>query len=319
MKKLTSVFIILALTLCACGGTAGTADTVPETMTATAAPTAAPAEAPTEIPTEAMTAAPTEAPTVPAGPVIASGDGILESEEQLYRLYLWLDCMESDYKKDHGTYEFLRDFAGVEAEDQGTRDSGLHGYRWYSPDGEKFLFVNLKENKDGLWTVNGSNTSGFVSKDIPQTMAVTVDYGDSGFHGEQTGVIRHMKKEGTVTLTLPETGSWVPEVSGADMKISNAPGGEYSTYGCPWVKITIRDTLEAVNLHQEDFEALRDLPGRTVGGIEMVGRAYRYMDRFTTEYYGELPDVGWFSVKLVEVEQDPGSPADVMLDSIRFS
>ena len=85
--------------------------------------------------------------------------------------------------------------------------------------------------------------------------------------------------------------------------------------------IQIRGSLDDLNGYLDQYQDVREIPGRTIGGIEMTGRTFRNTtDVIVTEYYGEFPDVGcWFSVKLMRVEQDPGSPADAMLDSIRFS
>ena len=106
----------------------------------------------------------------------STGDG-QASKEAVYRTFKWLWDMDYEYKEKNCTYEFVRDYIGVDGFDCGntdpgnTSDPGDHYFDWYISD-VQYIHVGFRQGDDGRWICSGLNSSGFVYddvKDIPVT------------------------------------------------------------------------------------------------------------------------------------------------------
>ena len=74
--------------------------------------------------------------------------------------------------------------------------------------------------------------------------------------------------------------------------------------------------METIDRYKDKFENMQENAPRTVGGIEVSGRTYKYVGMEWTEYYGELPGGGWLSLLISEVSIEPGSEGDAVLNSV---
>ena len=63
---------------------------------------------------------------------------------------------------------------------------------------------------------------------------------------------------------------------------------------------------------------MADIGSRTIAGIEMPGRSYNYTGMDWIEYYGQITDGVWVSVKMTKIDPYAGSEAEAILSSIRF-
>lgn len=110
----------------------------------------------------------------------STGDGMLKSKDDLFKLAKWLWNMDYEYKNEKATYEFVRDYCGVEGLDDGNHgansvnDLGDHYFYWKYDD-TTFIFVGFRPNKNGDWVIANMNTSGFSISDIPESIQVSYD------------------------------------------------------------------------------------------------------------------------------------------------
>ena len=124
--------------------------------------------------------APADAPAeLHPGEPSSNGDGYTTIED-VYRAYKWLSDMDWEYQRESATYEYVRDYIGVEGHDRGNTgpnsvsDYGDHYFNWYATE-MIFMHVGFRVRSDGTWTVCGFNSSGFSSSDL-EDIVVEYDY-----------------------------------------------------------------------------------------------------------------------------------------------
>ncbi len=118
----------------------------------------------------------------------------------------------------------------------------------------------------------------------------------------------------TVSFTLPEY-MWVVDQGSHTLYIYNVESLDAAHSAAPRIQFEIKDA-DSVDSYMGDATELEELEGRTIGGIDMQGRYYKLWGMYWTEYYGELPDGYWMSVKISETSIDPGSDGSSILDSV---
>lgn len=118
----------------------------------------------------------------------------------------------------------------------------------------------------------------------------------------------------TVSFTLPEY-MWVVDQGSHTLYIYNVESLDVAHSAAPRIQFEIKDA-DSVDSYMGDATELEELEGRTIGGIDMQGRHYKLWGMYWTEYYGELPDGYWMSVKISETSIDPGSDGSSILDSV---
>lgn len=120
----------------------------------------------------------------------------------------------------------------------------------------------------------------------------------------------------TVSFTLPEC-MWVVDQGSHTLYIYNVESLDAAHSAAPRIQFEIIDA-DSVDSYMGDATELEELEGRTIGGIDMQGRYYKLWGMYWTEYYGELPDGYWMSVKISKTSIDPGSDGSNILDSVTF-
>ena len=108
----------------------------------------------------------------------STGDGYT-SQENVYRTYKWLYEMDWDFQDESCTYEYVRDYIGVEGFDCGNSgpnsvsEAGDHYFNWYASE-TVFIHVGFRLRDNGTWTWCGQNSSGFSMSDL-EDIVVTYD------------------------------------------------------------------------------------------------------------------------------------------------
>ena len=64
---------------------------------------------------------------------------------------------------------------------------------------------------------------------------------------------------------------------------------------------------------------MQDLGTRTIGGVGMKGLRYERYGMEWTEYYGQVTDGVWASIKLTGVDLSAGTETDAIVNSLTFA
>ncbi len=142
--------------------------------------------------------------------------------------------------------------------------------------------------------------------------------GPSGFGGEHTATLAEFMTDipADFTFTVPESG-WVLDVySDSTIYIYNVPTPDDAYSDSPRIQFELKENLDKINFYKDNFENLKDIDSRTIGGIEMQGRTYKNVGMYWTEYYGELPSGVWVTCKISDVDISAGSEGAAILDSV---
>ena len=123
----------------------------------------------------------------------------------------------------------------------------------------------------------------------------------------------------TLNVTCPDQG-WYKSVSPrfADIKLFPTDDPSHIFSSDPRITFELQSGLDKIDYYYDDFENVEELAPRTIGGVEMAGRTYKYVGMWWTEYYGEMPTGGWLAIKISGVDIDPGSEGDAVLSSVPF-
>ena len=77
--------------------------------------------------------------------------------------------------------------------------------------------------------------------------------------------------------------------------------------------------MDKIDFYKDQFENLKEIDSRTIGGIEMQGRTYKTVGMEWIEYYGELPSGIWVTCKISRTSIEPGSEGSAILDSVKIN
>ena len=119
-----------------------------------------------------------------------------------------------------------------------------------------------------------------------------------------------------VTVNLP-SGNWCA-VGGSKAYFYNVPDESKAYSDTPRVQFEFKESEDKINFYVDEFENLKSIDSRTIGGVQMVGRTYRNVGMEWVEFYGQLAEGCWVSVKLSGVDYSAGSEADKILNSAVF-
>ena len=119
-----------------------------------------------------------------------------------------------------------------------------------------------------------------------------------------------------VSFTIPEN-MWVSEFKNHTLYIYNVESLDEAHSAAPRIQFEIK-SADLVDSYMGDASELEELENRTIGGIDMQGRYYKLWGMYWTEYYGELPDGYWMTVRISKTSIDPGSDGSNILDSVIF-
>lgn len=121
----------------------------------------------------------------------------------------------------------------------------------------------------------------------------------------------------TVNFTLPES-MWVVDPQAYTLYLYNVESLDVAHSAAPRIQFEAKESMENVDSYMKDMTELVELDTRQIGGIEMKGRPYKLWGMVWTEYYGELPDGIWMTVRISKTSVDAGSEGSDILDSVTF-
>ena len=138
------------------------------------------------------------------------------------------------------------------------------------------------------------------------TESVTLE-GKIGFSGPKV----------PVTAEVP-TINWAAVMKSSSPCYYSTPDPKKVSSNTPHIEIGFYESEEKINFYFDKFENLAALENRSIGGIEMVGRSYSYIGMEWIEYYGQLSDGIWVSIKLTGVRFETGTQTEAIVNSISF-
>lgn len=282
-------------------------------------PTDAPAE--TQAPEEAQ-APSAEEPLYPGVPY-GNSDGVID-RAALLALYRWLDEMQPGFRYAL-TFDEISEAAGKQGCDRRNNDGKSHSAYW--TDGGKMFVTVTFRNKDGKWSCGAISSSGITDKNDWKKADISgfPRYGSSapvGSHATNSVVseieIGTTKAMLTVTADVP-TENWYPiERSGA-VRYYSAPSAEKADESQSYILVESKPSVDSINFYREKFEELKTLEPRTIAGVEMQGRSYRYIGMDWIEYYGEIAENVWISIRLTNVDFSAGTETEALVMSLAFA
>ena len=263
------------------------------------------------------------------------GDGIV-SEEKVQKGYVWMNKINKDIF--NATYEDLVAYFGVDGkfdkeEYSDHMEQNRRYYYWISDEDENhFVYVNLGEKDPtgapGVYKVTGFNSSGFSSTDaeakyLDELQAEASEQDKQAAANaelkEDSHVIKPFGSDDTsinVKYSMPTTGWSIKEGSSDFELVENDDPG---AFGAGFIKFEMKDSLEKFDFYKDSFENYKDIESRTIGGVEMKGRTYKYIGYDWTEYIGTTSDGTAVGVGIVRVDISDGTMGDKILNSVSFN
>lgn len=258
-----------------------------------------------------------EAPAEPS----STGDGVIPYA-QLIRLIRWID---DDYAY-NALYEEVAAFAGAEGRDEGNTGAnsmtalGDHYFRWTAEEDDKlYIRVCFRGREDTgrfeccQWQTNKLNSAEWATVDLS-------DYAIASACHERTGITEQIQRFSnpvvTVNAAIPVRGWSTRKWGDNEIQFRNERGNESSW---PYVAVTVYDTPTMFDFYADSFENVQEIPSRTIAGISMSGRTYRYMNRDWTEYSVVLTDNVCVRVAYWGLFDNQGTETDELLNSLSLN
>ena len=294
-------------------------EAVAEPATTETPETDAPAtEAPaTEVPaTEAPASSGTASfPGAPYG----DSDGVID-HAKLAGLYRWLSEMPYEFRGEL-TFDDIGNAVGKQGFDKKDNDGKYQSAYWY--DGEKYYVTVTFYNREDRWTC-GSISTGIPSSEYNEAdISAFPKVGSSTPAGtnptEQITLETKLKDKVISVIAQVPTVGWVTEAKTGEVRYYSVPRPEKKSSNSPSIRIEFKESLEKIDFYKDKFENLVDLDARTIGGVEMAGRSYKYVGMDWIEFYGEIAEGVWAAVKLTGVDFSAGTETEALVDSIAFS
>ncbi len=120
-----------------------------------------------------------------------------------------------------------------------------------------------------------------------------------------------------VYAMLPQ-GSWIGDNTSTKAWLYNVPTLKDAYSNSPRIMVEINSELAYFDLHKAEFENLQNISNRTIGGIDMVGRSYKFVGMDWIEYTGVIDEKNSVSVRVSKVDVSSGEGSAV-LDSLKFT
>lgn len=279
-------------------------------------------EQPTEAPAEPeATAQPTGEAALPGAPY-GDSDGVVD-RATLAALYRWMNDMESGFRYSL-TFDQISAAAGKQGRDNGDNDGKTQSANWSDAEDDS-ITVTFRE-QDGLWTcvaiaIKGISKSEYSEADISAfpkmgsstpagtnpTESVTID-----------AKVGYTDAKVAVTVAVPKA-NWFAEERSGSVRIWCAPSAEKASSSQSYIIVECKESLDKIDFYQSSFENLTELAPRTIAGVEMQGRAYYYIGMNWVEYYGEIADGVWASIRLTGVNTAEGTETMAIVDSITIA
>jgi len=127
----------------------------------------------------------------------------------------------------------------------------------------------------------------------------------------------------TVSAEYPKQ-LWCTDMSSDTIRIYNVPTEKDISSGSPRIEILVREDnkFDYFDMFKEHYEDIKSVPNKTIGGIDMEGRTYKYVGMEWTDYMGKVDEEHVVRITIsinessfVDIESGEGK---AIIDSINF-
>ena len=199
-------------------------------------------------------------------------------------------------------------------------------YKWISEeDDSHFIYVNFKEEENGVYEVSAYNTSGFSGKEaIAKYLdAVKAEAAEANKAASANAVMKDFSKKVsmfahdevsiTIKTKIPESG-W----SYDDGKRCLVENEDPTAFGAGSIRFEVREKVEDFDYYKKNFENYKDIEDRVIGGITFQGRTYKYIGYEWIEYIAQIDDTRALSIGLQNLDCVPETMPDIILTNMKF-
>ena len=170
-------------------------------------------------------------------------------------------------------------------------------------------------------TVNSSSDgAGIGQSDPPEQSAAPTHTGEkSAFAGAHEFTLKTFMEniETMLKLTVPDNG-WCTKLYSGKLWVYNVPTLDDAYSNSPRIQFETKEAVADFDFYIDDFENLKVIESRIIGGIEMAGRTYGQVGMEWIEYVGQLPNGVAISIKISRTDIGPSSDGSAILDSVSF-
>ena len=263
-----------------------------------------------------------------AGGNTAGGDGIV-TEEQVQKGYVWMNEVNNNIFDT--TYQELVEYFGVEGqfvkeEYSDHMKANYRYYKWISEeDDSHFIYVNFKEEENGVYEVSGYNTSGFsgneaIAKYLDSVKAEAAEANKAASANAEmkdfsVEIAQFAKDDVKVKIMtkIPVSG-WSFDDSGRCLVENDDP----TAFGAGAIQFEVRENIEKFDSYKDSFENYKDIEDRVIGGITFHGRTYKRIGYDWIQYIAQLDDGRALSIGLRDMDCVPGTMPDIILNNMTF-
>ncbi len=223
-------------------------------------------------------------------------------------------------EEEETTPDDLAAFFGAPGLRDDDHSSTTFSISWYASDnGYATVFFDKETGFYTSWSNSGLGRpedweEGFVPSNTPD--AAIAALGEAAVAGDG-GPISYEVEGVTITATLPAAGWSHMPYSSDYLYIYNVPDASKAYSNDPRISVRIADNAERFDFYLDDFEDLKKLGNRTIGGVDMTGRTYKDVGMDWTEYIGKIDDEHYVSIKISKIDVS-GGEGSAVLDSIEF-
>ena len=257
---------------------------------------------------------------IPSAPVISTEPGLADVVVGLTFDELNVAIEAFGLKREVTTHNDVAAYLGVPGKKDDNHSSDRFSVSWYASDkGYVTVFFDKATGFYTSWSYSGYGrpdgwVEGFVPAAVPPAVKAALEAAAAAGDG---GPISYVVDGVTITATLPAAGWSHMSYSSDYLYIYNVPDASKAYSNDPRISLRIKDNAEIFDFYLKEFENLKNIGGRTIGGIQMTGRTYKYVGMEWIEYIGKISDTRFVSIKISKIDVDNGEGKTVM-DSIMF-
>ena len=116
---------------------------------------------------------------------------------------------------------------------------------------------------------------------------------------------------------MPDAG-WCTDLNSGTLRVYNVPTLDDAYSNSPRIQFETKKSVADFDFYIDDFENLKVIESRIIGGIKMVGRTYKNVGMEWIEYVGQLPNGVAISIKISRTDIGPSSDGSAILDGVSF-
>jgi len=140
---------------------------------------------------------------------------------------------------------------------------------------------------------------------------------------EKSNIVSKNLEGITVSGELPKQ-LWCTRMSSDEIEFFNVPTESDIWSSSPHIGVKVKKdtTFDYFDMFKKNFTETKSVPNKTIGGIDMKGRTYKYVGMEWIEYMGKIDDEHVVSVRTsinessyVDIESGEGK---AIIDSIKF-